>query len=126
MTGQTSTSAGQPAARTAQPDAEALLLRQDGAPLHVTFNRPERRNAINDAMLLAREHLVGRLERDSGVRMIVFRDAGGYFRAGGEMPLDALIDYAGRRFGERDCGAEGIEGQQAFLEKRKASWPSLN
>lgn len=283
MTGQTSTRAGDSATQSAHPDADTLLLRQDGARLHVTFNRPERRNAINDAMLLALEHLVGRLERDASVRVVVFRGAGGHFCAGGdiherraqttisrpgadlameqnvragqlflrlsrlaqttvavvegyalgggfgfacvfdvtlvmasatlglaetrigvapaqiaphvvhriglskarylgltgrridgvqalhmgvahalantgeeleaelarllddidscgplacaatkaimgrvgEMPLDALIDYAGRRFGELNRGAEGIEGQQAFLEKRKASWPSL-
>ena len=43
----------------------------------------------------------------------------------GEMPLEALIEYAGYRFGELNRGPEGVEGQQAFLEKRKAVWPSL-
>ena len=43
----------------------------------------------------------------------------------GEMPLDAMVEYAGRRFGELNRGPEGIEGQQAFLEKRRPRWPSL-
>lgn len=278
-TGQT----GEPRVQPAPSDGQTLLLRQDGARLHVTFNRPERRNAINDAMLLDLEHLVDRLGRDAGVRTVVFRGAGGHFCAGGdirerrahttgsrpgtdlameqnvragrlfqrlsqmeqttvavvegyalgggfgfacvfdiavmmasatlglaetrigvapaqiaphvvrrlglsnarylgltgrridgtqalqmglahvlahsgdeleallehllddidacgplacaatktimgrvgEMPLDALIDYAGRRFGELNRGPEGVEGQQAFLEKRKPRWPSL-
>lgn len=269
--------------KPAQQEDEALLLRQDGARLHVTFNRPERRNAINNAMLLALERLVDRLECDASVRVVIFRGAGGHFCAGGdigerraqttvarpasdlameqnvragklfqrisqlaqttvavvegyavgggfgfacvfditlvmtsaklglaetrigvapaqiaphvvrrvglsnarylgltgrridgaealrmgvahvlvqtseeleaelalllndvdscgplacaatkaimgrvgEMPLDALIDYAGRRFGELNRGPEGVEGHQAFLEKRKPSWPSL-
>lgn len=264
-------------------DEPALLLRQDGGRLHVTFNRPERRNALNDAMLLDIENLLTRLEDDRGVRVVVFRGAGGHFCAGGdirerreqttasrpgtdvamqrnqragrmflrlanlpqttlgvvegyalgggfgfactfditlvmadvrigmsetrigvapaqiaphvvrrvglstarylaltgrridgleavrmgvahevartpdeleerlarlledidacaplacaatkaimnrvgEMPLDTLIDYAGRRFGELNRGPEGVEGQQAFLEKRKPRWPSL-
>lgn len=264
-------------------DEPALLLRQDGGRLHVTFNRPERRNALNDAMLLDIENLLTRLEDDRSVRVVVFRGAGGHFCAGGdirerreqttasrpgadvamqrnqragrmflrlanlpqttlgvvegyalgggfgfactfditvvmadvqigmsetrigvapaqiaphvvrrvglstarylaltgrridgveavrmgvahevartpdeleerlarllddvdacaplacaatkaimnrvgEMPLDTLIDYAGRRFGELNRGPEGVEGQQAFLEKRKPRWPSL-
>lgn len=283
MTTQASTGGEDHGRQSAQPDADTLLLRQDGARLHVTFNRPARRNAINDAMLMALERLVERLERDASVRVVIFRGAGGHFCAGGdirerraqttatrpgadlameqnvragqlflrlsrlaqttvavvegyalgggfgfacvfditlvmasatlglaetrigvapaqiaphvvhrlglskarylgltgrridgaqallmgvahamadtneeleaelarllddidscgplacaatkaimgrvgEMPLDALIDYAGRRFGELNRGPEGVEGQQAFLEKRKASWPSL-
>ena len=272
-----------PQMKPAQQGDEALLLRQEGSRLHVTFNRPERRNAINDAMLLALEALAERLESDASVRVVIFRGAGGHFCAGGDirerraqttgsrpgadlameqnvragqlflrlsrlaqttvavvegyalgggfgfacvfditlvlgsatlglaetrigvapaqiaphvvrrlglsnarylgltgrridgaqalrmgvahalaqtgdeleaelarllddidacgplacaatkaimnhvddMPLDALIDYAGRRFGELNRGPEGVEGQQAFLEKRKPRWPSL-
>lgn len=264
-------------------EPKPLLLRQEGGRLHATFNRPERRNAMNDAMLLELENLLTRLEDDRSVRVVVFRGAGGHFCAGGdirerreqtsasrpdadvamqrnqragrlflrlanlpqttvgvvegyalgggfgfactfditlvmhdvqmgmsetrigvapaqiaphvvrrvglstarylalsgrridgseavrlgvaheiaqtaaelderlvrllddidacgplacaatkaimnrvgEMPLDALIDYAGRRFGELNRGPEGVEGQQAFLEKRKPRWPSL-
>jgi len=264
-------------------EAPPLLLKQDGARLFVTFNRPERRNALNDAMLLELETLITRLEDDRSVRVVVFRGAGGHFCAGGdirerraqtsdsrpgediamqrnlragrmflrlanlpqttvaaiegyalgggfgfactfdialvmhdvqigmsetrigvapaqiaphvvrrvgvsnarylgltgrrldgeqavrmgvahdvaqstkeldaklerllddidacgpmacsatkaimnrvgEMPLDALIEYAGRRFGELNRGPEGVEGQQAFLEKRRPRWPTL-
>ncbi|MEW6466271.1 MAG: enoyl-CoA hydratase/isomerase family protein [Pseudomonadota bacterium] len=262
---------------------DPLLLRQDGARLFATFNRPQRRNALNDALLFALEALITRLESDRSVRVVVFRGAGGHFCAGGdirerreqtpgagagtdtamerniragrmflrlarlpqttvgvvegyalgggfgfactfditlvaadaqlglaetrigvapaqiaphvvrrvglsnarylgltgrriggeealrlgvahevaqtpeeleqrlarllddidacgplacaatkdimnrvgEIPLDAMVEYAGRRFGELNRGPEGIEGQQAFLEKRKPRWPSL-
>lgn len=264
-------------------EANPLLLDQQGGRLYVTFNRPERRNALNDAMLLALENLITRLEDDHSVRAVIVRGAGGHFCAGGdirerraqtegsrpgvdiamerniragrmflrlanlpqttvavvegfalgggfgfactfditlvmhdakmglaetrigvapaqisphvvrrvglsnarylgltgrringaeavrmgvahevaqtteeldaklasllddidacgpmacaatkaimnrvgEMPLEALIEYAGYRFGELNRGPEGVEGQQAFLEKRKAVWPSL-
>lgn len=43
----------------------------------------------------------------------------------GEIPLNALVEFAGCRFGELNRGPEGVEGQQAFLEKRKQRWPSL-
>lgn len=262
---------------------DPLLLRQDGARLFATFNRPQRRNALNDALLFALEALITRLESDRSVRVVVFRGAGGHFCAGGdirerreqtqdasagtdtamerniragrmflrlarlpqttigvvegyalgggfgfactfditlvaadaqlglaetrigvapaqiaphvvrrvglsnarylgltgrriggeealrlgvahevaqtpeeleqrlarllddidacgplacaatkdimnrvgEIPLDAMVEYAGRRFGELNRGPEGIEGQQAFLEKRRPRWPSL-
>lgn len=266
---------------TANPPV--LLIEQDGARLHATFNRPERRNALNDAMLIELEQLITRLEGDASVRTLILRGAGGHFCAGGdirerreqttgsvpgtdiamerniragrmflrlanlpqttvavvegfalgggfgfactldialamhdaqmglaetrigvapaqiaphvvrrvglsnarylgltgrrlngeealrlgvvhevardaadlqgrlarllddidacgplacaatkaimnrvgEMPLDALAEYAGRRFGELNRGPEGVEGQQAFLEKRRPRWPSL-
>lgn len=263
--------------------APTLLHEQQGGRLHVTFNRPERRNALNESMLGELERLIARLENDASVRTVIFRGAGGHFCAGadirerreqtttsclsadiamdrniqagrmfqrlaylpqttvcvvegfalgggfgfactsdvclvmhdvqiglsetrigvapaqiaphvvrrvgvsnarylaltgrrldgdealrlgvahevarsplemneklarlledidacgplacattkaimncvGEMPLDALIEYAGRRFGELNRGPEGVEGQQAFLEKRRPVWPSL-
>lgn len=269
---------------TTNTPEQPLLLRQDGGRLHVTFNRPDRRNALNDAMLLEIEQLLARLEDDRSVRAVVFRGAGGHFCAGGDirerreqtsaarpgtdvamernlragrmflrlanlpqttvgvvegyalgggfgfacsfditlvradaqmgmsetrigvapaqiaphvvrrvglsaarylaltgrriggaealrlgvahelaadgaeldarlaqllddidacgplacaatkaimnrvgqMPLEMLIDYAGRRFGELNRGTEGVEGQQAFLEKRRPRWPSLD
>ena len=47
-----------------ETEAPTLLLQQDGGRLHVTFNRPERRNALNDVMLLELEQLITRLEDD--------------------------------------------------------------
>ncbi|WP_163489171.1 enoyl-CoA hydratase/isomerase family protein, partial [Klebsiella pneumoniae] len=68
-----------------EPKGEPLLLRQEGGRLHVTFNRPERRNALNDAMLLALDRLIARLETESSVRVVIFRGAGGHFCAGGDI-----------------------------------------
>lgn len=62
-----------------------LLLRQEGGRLFVTFNRPERRNALNDAMLQEIERLLTRLEDDRSVRVVVFQGAGGHFCAGGDI-----------------------------------------
>ena len=65
--------------------ANPLLLDQQGGRLYVTFNRPERRNALNDAMLLALEDLISRLENDHSVRVVIIRGAGGHFCAGGDI-----------------------------------------
>jgi isohexenylglutaconyl-CoA hydratase len=66
-------------------ESDPLLLRQGGGRLYATFNRPARRNAMNDAMLLELEHLLTRLEVDRSVRVVVFRGAGGNFCAGGDI-----------------------------------------
>lgn len=62
-----------------------LLLRQEGGRLFVTFNRPDRRNALNESMLHEIERLLTRLEDDRSVRVVVFRGAGGHFCAGGDI-----------------------------------------
>lgn len=68
-----------------QASENPLLLRQDGARLFATFNRPQRRNALDDTMLFALEALITRLESDRSIRVIVFRGAGGHFCAGGDI-----------------------------------------
>jgi isohexenylglutaconyl-CoA hydratase len=37
-------------------------------------------------------------------------------------PADALLDEAAEWFSEAVTGAEGVEGTQAFVQKRKPGW----
>lgn len=57
-----------------------ISIRVDGPIAHVTFNRPAKRNAINDALL----HGIGDFFGDipETVRAIVMRGAGGHFSSG--------------------------------------------
>lgn len=68
------------------PHTEKLLLDQsaDGV-LHVSFNRPEARNAMNRAMLEELSALFDTLREDRSIRAVVLRGAGGHFCAGGDM-----------------------------------------
>jgi isohexenylglutaconyl-CoA hydratase len=52
--------------------------------LFVTLNRPEARNALGDAMLDGLEQALERTARESAVRAMVLRGAGGHFCAGGD------------------------------------------
>ena len=52
--------------------------------LFVTLNRPEARNALNDAMLDGLEQALERTAIDPAVRAMVLRGAGGHFGAGGD------------------------------------------
>jgi isohexenylglutaconyl-CoA hydratase len=75
---------------TAAP--QTLLLRRDGAVLHVTLNRPELRNAMSLAMVLELREALAAAEADGQTRVLVLRGAGGHFCAGAD-----LRDMAGAR-----------------------------
>lgn len=67
------------------PQCETLLLEKQRGRLYVTFNRPERRNAINNQMAQEIADLVAHLEEDRTIRVVILRGAGGNFCAGGDI-----------------------------------------
>ena len=71
-------------------DYAFLQLERRGAVAWLTFNRPERRNALTHGMMLELEDAFGRIRDDTGCRALVLRGAGGHFCAGGD--LDAMAD----------------------------------
>lgn len=64
----------------AHGSADVLSVEIDGATARLTFNRPEKRNAINDAVLNA----LGAFFSDipAGVRVVTLKGAGGHFSSG--------------------------------------------
>lgn len=84
---------------------DTLLLRRDGPTLHVTFNRPEQRNAINGQMSRELARVVDGVVCDKSIRVIVLRGAGGNFCAGGDIK-------------ERRAEAENEGGAQDPLMER--------
>ena len=98
------------------PDAKNLLLKLDGGVLHVTFNRPDSRNALSVALL---SDIVATFDavRDSReVRAIVMRGAGGNFCAGGDIKDMASVRQAQAK-GEGDPAAEYNRRFGTFLRK---------
>lgn len=67
------------------PECEFLLLEKVGGRLNMTFNRPERRNAINNQMGLEIAQTVNWLQETDEIRVVVLRGAGGHFCAGGDI-----------------------------------------
>lgn len=87
------------------PDAKNLLLKLDGGVLHVTFNRPDSRNALSVALL---SDIVATFDavRDSReVRAIVMRGAGGNFCAGGDIKDMASVRAAQPKAGDDPAAA---------------------
>lgn len=74
------------------PELQTLLLKQNGAILHITLNRPEMRNAMSELMLREMSQVFDAIENDLTVRAVILRGAEGHFCAGGD-----IKDMAGLR-----------------------------
>jgi len=64
--------------------SELILARRQGPVFELTLNRPEERNAINDAMMQALDAAFDRAEREfhAGARVVLLRAAGRVFSPG--------------------------------------------
>ena len=66
---------------------DALLVDVTDGVMTLTINRPDKRNAIDGAVLDGLEAGLHRARRDDDVRVVVLRGAGGYFSAGIDLPF---------------------------------------
>jgi len=81
------------------PATDSLVLAErDGDVVTLTFNDPDRRNAMTRAMGEAFSGQVSELARDASIRAVIVTGAGRAFSAGGDMEM--LDDLAAQ--GERD------------------------
>lgn len=74
---------------------EHIIVSQSGGIATVMFNRPEARNALNEAMLRALPDIGRRLAADASVRLVIVTGAGNAFCAGGDvkaMAAEGLLD----------------------------------
>ena len=62
-----------------------IVLRREGIAWHLEFNRPERRNALNHAMMAEIGDAVDRVAADRRARALVLRGTGGAYCAGGDL-----------------------------------------
>jgi enoyl-CoA hydratase/carnithine racemase len=84
------------------PDYQYVLYEVDGEVARITMNRPDQRNAIN--VELAEELLdaFARVDREPGVKVVLFSGAGKSFCAGGDLSVlpgfdhYTLLDWIGK------------------------------
>lgn len=74
--------------------SELVLVEQDGPVARVALNRPERRNALDDALVEALGHALVEVEAATWCRAVVLTGAGPAFCAGGDMASNAAADAA--------------------------------
>lgn len=68
-----------------KPDYQFITVRRDGLAVHLAFNRPDRRNALNHTMMAEIGDAVDRVRADRRSRALVLRGIGGAFCAGGDL-----------------------------------------
>ena len=76
----------------------AIVLRREGAILHIELDAPHIRNALTQVQMLALRDVLAEASRDRTIRVVSLRGAGGHFCGGG------AIDS----FGQRPPGEEGL------------------
>jgi 2-(1,2-epoxy-1,2-dihydrophenyl)acetyl-CoA isomerase len=64
---------------------EGLQVERDDAVLRLTLDRPEKRNALNDEIMVGLIDAVDAAGRDEGVRVIVLAGAGDHFCGGADI-----------------------------------------
>ena len=62
-----------------------ILVQREGAILSLTLNRPDKLNAIDDAMLDALGEVLGDIERDREIRAVILSGAGRAFSVGADI-----------------------------------------
>ncbi|MBC7910814.1 MAG: enoyl-CoA hydratase/isomerase family protein [Pyrinomonadaceae bacterium] len=67
-----------------ETDSEALYA-VEGAIARITLNRPEKRNALNDALIGGLKHALAEADKDDAVRAIVLTGAGADFCSGADL-----------------------------------------
>lgn len=82
-----------------------LLTHREGAVEHLTLNRPEVRNAFNEAVIAELTGWARVAHTDPGLRVVVLTGAGSVFSAGADASWMArMVDYS-REDNERDARA---------------------
>ena len=78
------------------PLCETLSLERAGPRLNLTFNRPDRRNALTHQMMVELTTVLTWIAAEDSIRVVVLRGAGGNFSAGGD--LDAMREMPPRHW----------------------------
>jgi enoyl-CoA hydratase len=65
--------------------SENFLFERDGSIATITFNRPDRRNCLNQEVILEFESLLHQVRDDRAVRVLIVTGAGTTFCAGADM-----------------------------------------
>jgi len=95
-----------------------LLGRIDGHVAVLTFNRPERRNALSDGMYDGFARMLPLIEQNPDIRVLLVTGAGGAFCAGGDVKgMHANNTGAARA---ADARPASIEDRVAWLRSRQA------
>lgn len=83
---------------------EHVVIAQSGAVLELRLNRPEKKNALSNAMYGALADALSAAERDESVRAVVISAVGDDFTAGNDLADFAAVATGALQLGERHVG----------------------
>lgn len=98
-----------------------ILYQVDGAIARITLNRPEKRNALNAALVLGLNEFLRQANDDPAVRVIVISGAGADFCSGADLSALELISKAS--VAENTDDARSL--MELFLFMRQVSVPVI-
>ncbi len=99
--------------------AERLLAARDGGVLTLTLNRPDKRNALDSAMVARLAEALAAADIDAAVDVIALKGAGKDFCAGAD--LDELLASVGQPLAAHE--AHAMELGRVFIAMRKIPKP---
>lgn len=98
-----------------------LVIEDNGVVRTLTLNRPEKRNALNDALVSALGSAFREADEDKGLRAVVVRGAGKDFCSGAD--LSALQKIAGASYEENLEDAKSLA--EVFAMPRRMKIPVI-
>lgn len=86
-------------------ETDVILYQVDGSVARVTLNRPEKRNALNEALVAGLKKALGRANETAKVRAVVISGAGADFCSGADLSSLELISKASVEENAEDAGS---------------------
>lgn len=103
------------------PDKDPVLYSVDFGVAHITLNRPEKRNALNDAVVRELKSALGAAVADESVRVVILTGAGSDFCSGAD--LAALQNISEASVAEQVEDARSL--MELFVSIRQARMPVI-
>src|SRR5438132_1090545 len=94
-----------------------IIVETENSVQTITLNRPEKRNALNDALIKALKDALADADRNENLRAVVIRGAGKDFCSGAD--LSALQKIAESDVLENLFDAENLSALLAMIRKLK-------
>src|SRR5690242_10251717 len=91
---------------------EHVKVRQDGTVLEIILARPEKKNALSNAMYRAATHALEEAQRDPTIRVVLFGAEGDAFTAGND-----IADFTGAAGGREGLAAHDFIAALARAHK---------
>jgi methylglutaconyl-CoA hydratase len=89
-------------------ESKIILYHVDGAVARITLNRPDKRNALNDALIAGLKKALDQANEDDAVRVVVITGAGEDFCSGADLTALQKISTA--------SVAENVEDARSLME----------